>query len=154
MSLEKRKKNDSRRFTAGNVGKWMVVGSELPIMVIAGVYIGYYLGQQFGSWVATFAPIIGALLGMLVGTYNIIRIVRLWESRQISKRIDKKEPPAPSSPSEESKDFPAEAQKKRKGSKLSQDEKLDSVIKLMKLQANFEDDEGSSSTKNDKKRNE
>lgn len=146
MSLERRKKDNSRRWTAGNIGKWMVIGSELPIMVIALVYVGYYLGQQFGGWVATFAPIIGAFLGLIVGTYNIIRIVRLWESRQISKRIDEQEPPAHSSV--ESKDLPGEVQKKKKDSKLSADEKLDSVIKLMKLQANFEDDEDSSS-KND-----
>jgi hypothetical protein len=148
-----RKRRDSRNYSAGNIGKWLVIGTELPIMVIAGVYIGNYLGKQFGAPVSTYAPIIGAFLGLLAGTYFILKIVRLWESRQIPERIDKKmnkkETPSPSPPSVELKALPGEVQKKEKASKLSEDEKLERVIKLMKLQVNLEDDEASSS-KNDK----
>lgn len=184
VSLERRKK-DSGRYSAGNIGKWMIIGSELPIMVVTGVFIGNYIGQQFGSQFSIYWPIIsayisqvlspelsaywailgayvgrqlnpqfsaywailGAILGFLVGIYNLFKIIRLWESREISKRIDiKKETRAPSPPPVESKVLPGEVQEK--DSKFSEDEKWERVLKLMKLQVNFEDEEKSSS-KND-----
>jgi hypothetical protein len=150
-----RNKKNNRTYSAGNLGKWMAVGTELPIMVIAGVYIGYYLGQQFGPPVSTYAPIIGAFLGLLLGTYSMYVIIKTWERRNpIEKKdeaTDKEKPSAPPSPpSVESKIPPSEkkTQKKGKGSELSEDEKWDNVLKLLKLQVNFEDDSDSSS-KND-----
>lgn len=146
MSLGRDKK-DSRNYSIGNIGKWMVIGSELPIMVIAGIYIGYYLGDQFDPQYSTWFIILGAVLGFLVGTYNIFKIIKLWESREISKKIDKKEPPAPKPKPIESEVLPGEVQEK--DSELSDDEKWERVIKLLKLQVNFEDD--ASSPENDAK---
>jgi hypothetical protein len=183
VSLERRKKNGGK-YGAGNIGKWMIIGSELPIMVVTGVFIGNYIGQQFSSQFSSYWPvistyvsqqlspelstywliignyigqqfssqfsvywaIIGAILGFLVGIYNLFKIIRLWESRDISKRIDKKETHVPSPPPIESKVLLGEVQ--QKDSKLSEDEKWERVLKLMKLQVNFEDEENSSD-KND-----
>lgn len=175
MSLERRRKA-GRTFSAGNIGKWMIIGSELPIMVVTGVFIGNYIGKQFSSQLSTSWPIIssfigqqlgsefsvywsiignligqqlsspfstfwvavGAFLGFLVGLYNLFKIVKLWDARELSKRIDKKETRVPTPPPIESKASPRETQKK--DSELSEDEKLERVLKLMKLQVNFEDE--------------
>ncbi len=141
MSLGKGKK-DAGRYSVGNIGKWMVIGSELPIMVIAGVYIGYYLGDQFGASYSTFFVILGAVLGFLVGVYNIFKIIKIWESHEISKKIDGKKPSRPRSPSVESKGLPKEAGDEDSG--LSEDEKWKRVLKLLKFQVKFEDEDDSS----------
>lgn len=134
-----RDKKDSKKYSVGNIGKWMVIGSELPIMVIAGVYIGYYLGEQFGAQYYNFFVILGAVLGFLVGTYNIIKIVKIWEKRDLTRKIDGEAPPLPRPLPREQKTL-GETQKK---DELSDDEKWERVLKLMKLGVNLEDDEGS-----------
>ncbi|MEM2135155.1 MAG: AtpZ/AtpI family protein [Candidatus Jordarchaeaceae archaeon] len=135
MSLGRGKK-DSRRYSIGNIGKWMVIGSELPIMVIAGVYIGYYLGEQFGAQYYNFFVILGAVLGFLVGTYNIIKIVKIWEKRDLTQKIDGRSP-SPQKPSPREQKTLGETQKK---DELSDDEKWERVLKLMKLGVNLEDE--------------
>ncbi|MEM3593991.1 MAG: AtpZ/AtpI family protein [Candidatus Jordarchaeaceae archaeon] len=142
MSLGRDKK-DSRRYSVGNIGKWLAIGSELPIMILAGVFIGYYVGEEFGPPFSTFSLILGAAFGFLVGTYNIIKIVKIWEKREISERVGGgKQIRAPSS-SEESlvigKSSP------EKGSELSDEEKFERVLRLLKLQAGLLDEESSPS---------
>ncbi len=136
MSLVRGKK-DSRRYSVGNIGKWMVIGSELPIMVIAGVYIGYYLGEQFGAQYYNFFVILGAVLGFLVGTYNIVKIVKIWEKRDLTRKINGEASPPPKPSPREAKTS-GETQKK---DELSDDEKWERVLRLMKLSVNLEEDE-------------
>ncbi|MHA1644399.1 MAG: AtpZ/AtpI family protein [Candidatus Freyarchaeota archaeon] len=131
---EREKKRE--RWTIGNIGKWIVLGSELPIMVIAGIFIGYYLGERFGAQYYNFFVILGAVLGFLVGTYNIIKIVKIWEKRGLTRKIDGKSLPPPKPSSIEPK-TPGEIQKK---DELSDDEKWERVLRLMKLNVNLEDD--------------
>jgi len=73
-------KEREKRANIEGVGKWIAVGSELPIMVLAGAYIGYYLGEQNPS-IASVSIILGALLGFILGVYNIYKIIQVWERR-------------------------------------------------------------------------
>jgi F0F1-type ATP synthase assembly protein I len=134
MSLGRDRK-DSRRYSVGNIGKWLVVGSELPVMVLAGVFIGYYVGEQFGPPFSTYSLILGAAFGFLVGTYNIIKIVKIWEKREISERIDGKKQTHTSPPSKES--MIVNKTSTEKDSELSDDEKFEKVLRLLKLQADL-----------------
>lgn len=85
MSLRNDKK-DARRYSVGNIGKWLALGTEVPIMVLVGVYIGRYLGEQFGDPTSVFWIIVGAVLGLLVGAYNMVKIVRIWEAREAAAK--------------------------------------------------------------------
>ncbi|MHA1432056.1 MAG: AtpZ/AtpI family protein [Candidatus Freyarchaeota archaeon] len=75
------------RWTIGNIGKWLALGSEIPIMVLAGAFIGRYFGEQFGEPYSAFWIAVGTVLGLLVGTYNLVKIVRVWEAREAAAKM-------------------------------------------------------------------
>lgn len=68
------------RSNVGGVGRWIMVGSEIPIMVIAGAYIGYYIGKQI-PWISPFSIVLGAFLGFGVGVYNTYKVIQVLERR-------------------------------------------------------------------------
>ncbi|MEM4446097.1 MAG: AtpZ/AtpI family protein [Candidatus Jordarchaeales archaeon] len=71
----------SDRFTKVSVGRWIMVGSEIPVMVVAGAYIGYYIGKQI-PWVEPFSTFLGAFLGFMLGVYNTYKLIQVLERKE------------------------------------------------------------------------
>ncbi|MBS7247378.1 MAG: AtpZ/AtpI family protein [Candidatus Jordarchaeales archaeon] len=76
--MSKRRRPNSNISSAG---RWLMIGSEIPIMVVAGAYIGRYIGEQI-PWIAPFSIIIGAFLGFGVGVYNTYKVIQVLERRE------------------------------------------------------------------------
>nr|MDO8076511.1 AtpZ/AtpI family protein [Candidatus Freyarchaeota archaeon] len=117
------------RWTIGNIGKWLALGSEIPIMVLAGAFIGRYFGEQFGEPYSAFWIAVGTVLGLLVGTYNLVKIVRVWEAREAAAKMKTAEKSRFVSDTEkESGEQPS------KEEDISEDEKWRRVLELLKKQ--------------------
>ncbi len=124
---EREKKRE--RWTIGNIGKWLALGSEIPIMVLAGAFIGRYFGEQFGEPYSAFWIAVGTVLGLLVGTYNLVKIVRVWEAREAAAKMKTAEYSRDVSDTEkESGEQPS------KEEDISEDEKWRRVLELLKKQ--------------------
>jgi len=124
---EREKKRE--RWTIGNIGKWLALGSEIPIMVLAGAFIGRYFGEQFGEPYSAFWIAVGTVLGLLVGTYNLVKIVRVWEAREAAAKMKTAEKSRFVSDTEkESGEQPS------KEEDISEDEKWRRVLELLKKQ--------------------
>jgi len=124
---EREKKRE--RWTIGNIGKWLALGSEIPIMVLAGAFIGRYFGEQFGEPYSAFWIVVGTVLGLLVGTYNLVKIVRVWEAREAAAKMKTAEKSRFVSDTEkESGEQPS------KEEDISEDEKWRRVLELLKKQ--------------------
>ncbi|MHA1364714.1 MAG: AtpZ/AtpI family protein [Candidatus Freyarchaeota archaeon] len=111
------------RWTIGNIGKWLALGSEIPIMVLAGAFIGRYFGEQFGEPYSAFWIAVGTVLGLLVGTYNLVKIVRVWakmKTAEKSRFVSDTEKESGEQPSKEED--------------ISEDEKWRRVLELLKKQ--------------------
>ena len=130
-SFERLKERGKKRerWTIGNIGKWLALGSEIPIMVLAGAFIGRYFGEQFGEPYSAFWIVVGTVLGLLVGTYNLVKIVRVWEAREAAAKMKTAEKSRFVSDTEkESGEQPS------KEEDISEDEKWRRVLELLKKQ--------------------
>ena len=121
------------RWTIGNIGKWLALGSEIPIMVLAGVFIGRYFGEQFGEPYSVFWIAVGAVLGLLVGAYNVVKIVRIWEAREAAAKMKTAKSKSMSDSEKDSGEQPS------KEEDISEDEKWQRVLELLKKQMLDED---------------
>ncbi len=91
MSQSNRKYENSFRYIG--------LGTEIPCMVIVGVFVGNLLGQQFGGFWSTWGVILGAIFGFLLGVFNIYQIINQEEKERNMRKlqtIQKKEQEAES----------------------------------------------------------
>jgi len=52
----------------GKIGKFLIFGLELPILVIIGLYIGFLFGENLnGPWTGVFT-LVGAFIGLIIGS--------------------------------------------------------------------------------------
>lgn len=72
---------ERERLTTVGIGRWIMVGSEIPIMVVAGAYIGHYMGKQI-PWIEPFSTFLGAFLGFILGVYNTYKLIQVLERKE------------------------------------------------------------------------
>ncbi len=74
----------------GKYGRYLGLGSEIPCMVIVGVFVGNLLAQQYGGFWSAWGVILGAIVGFLLGVFNIYKVINLEEKER--KKHEREEP--------------------------------------------------------------
>ena len=62
--------------------------SSLPILVIAGLFVGFYIGESLGGGsLSSLLAVLGAISGLAISLYELIRLERK-ESKQHNVDVD------------------------------------------------------------------
>lgn len=73
LSLENRPSTD-RGKSWGEVYRWVAIGTEVPVMVFLGAYIGYEVGKKMGFPYEYVGLTVGALLGFAASMIAMLKM--------------------------------------------------------------------------------
>lgn len=57
-------------------------GTNFPIMILVGVFLGYFIGKNHGAVTAGICALIGGMLGLAIATFQMFQ----WEKRAAKRR--------------------------------------------------------------------
>jgi hypothetical protein len=60
---------------------WILVISEIPVMMILGAFVGYEVGKRYGASPNYLFPLLGAFFGLIFSMAMLIPILRSATSR-------------------------------------------------------------------------
>ncbi|MBS7609926.1 hypothetical protein KEJ36_02610 [Candidatus Bathyarchaeota archaeon] len=72
-------KSSSNREKAFN---WLAIGTELPIMVFLGAFLGYELGRRIGFPYDYVGLTLGAILGFVTSIFTMLRGLGAFKRRK------------------------------------------------------------------------
>ena len=85
MSTEHSLHTNEQSRDKDGVFKWLAMGTEIPIMVFLGAFIGYVVGQRLGSPFEYVGLTLGAFLGFAVSVIPLFSENRTTRKPKLSR---------------------------------------------------------------------